>query len=174
MDGSDRPGAFRVLPITLDHVSGFRAAVDSVARERRYLALLEAPPLEDATEFVRQNLDRGNPQLIAEAGGAVIGWCDIIRNGRPIHAHMGVLGTGVVAEWRGRGVGTALMRAALDQARASGFSRVELTVRESNQVAIALYIRLGFVIEGVHRNAVLVDGVYENMLSMALLFEAPA
>jgi ribosomal protein S18 acetylase RimI-like enzyme len=169
-DRPDRPGGIEVHPITLERVSGFRAAVDSVARERRYLALLEAPPLEDAEEFVRRNLERGNPHFIAEADGLVVGWCDIVRHGRPIHAHMGTLGIGVLAGWRGRGIGTALMQAALDQARASGFQRVELTVREGNQNAIALYIRLGFVIEGVHRNAVLVDGAYENMLSMAFLF----
>lgn len=168
-DPPDRPGDFQVLPITLDHVSGFRAAVDSVARERLYLALLEAPPLEQAEEFVRQNLDRGNPHFIAEADGRVVGWCDIVRHGRPIHAHVGTLGMGLLAGWRGCGLGSTLMRAALDRARASGFQRVELTVRESNRNAIALYIRLGFVVEGVHRNAVLVDGAYDNMLSMAIL-----
>jgi hypothetical protein len=40
----------RVVPIAEHHIAGLREAVDSVARERRYLALLEAPPLEAATE----------------------------------------------------------------------------------------------------------------------------
>jgi len=160
---------FRVLPITEDDIGGFRAVVDSVARERQFLALLEAPPLEQCAEFVRGNLACGNPHFVAVAGGRVVGWCDIVRNGRPVHAHSGVLGVGVIRPWRGRGVGRKLLTAALDQAWASSFTRVELTVRERNVVAVALYEQLGFTLEGRHASSVLVDGQYEAVLSMGIL-----
>jgi hypothetical protein len=48
--------------------------------------------------------------------------------------------------------------------------RVELSVRENNASAIALYNRVGFEIEGLQRNATRVDGAYENMVLMAILF----
>lgn len=161
---------FQVIPITEEHIEGFWSVVDAVARERRFLAMLEAPPLEQAAEFVRSNLEHKNPQVVAVAEDRVIGWCDIIRNNnRQVYSHVGVLGMGILTSWRGKGVGRALLRAALAEAWASGFTRVELTVREDNQAAIALYKAVGFAIEGHHINAMFVDGRYETVLSMAVL-----
>jgi ribosomal protein S18 acetylase RimI-like enzyme len=45
-----------------------------------------------------------------------------------------------------------------------------LTAREHNTGAIELYRKEGFEIEGVQRDAVLVDGVYENVVCMAVVF----
>lgn len=43
-----------------------------------------------------------------------------------------------------RGLGTTLLKDAVEQARASGFARVDLDVRQTNTRAIALYTRMGF------------------------------
>jgi ribosomal protein S18 acetylase RimI-like enzyme len=54
-----------------------------------------------------------------------------------------------VAPWaRGRGVGDALLRAALDHGRRLGFDRLVLDVGDHNAPAIALYERFGFVPTG--------------------------
>jgi ribosomal protein S18 acetylase RimI-like enzyme len=45
---------------------------------------------------------------------------------------------------RGRGVGEALNRAAIDRARAAGATTVDLTSRPSREAANRLYRRLGF------------------------------
>jgi len=63
-----------------------------------------------------------------------------------------------------------LILQALAAARTIGLQRVELSVRENNRNAIALYEKVGFEIEGVQRNAVFVDGTYENIILMAVLF----
>lgn len=101
----------------------------------------------------------------------VVGWCDISSLHRPVLAHSGVLGMGVLAEFRGHGIGKALILATLERARSVGLTRVELTVREHNKRAFALYEKTGFVVEGVKRNAVRVDGKYENLICMGLLLE---
>jgi RimJ/RimL family protein N-acetyltransferase len=160
---------YRVTPIEERHIEGFRAAVDSVAHERAYLAFLEAPPLKATTEFVLENLRAGHPQFVALVDETVVGWCDITSLHRPVFAHSGVLGMGVVAEYRGHGIGKALIRATLDRAKSIGLTRVELTVREPNKRAFALYEKMGFVVEGVKKNAVRVDGRYENLIAMGLL-----
>ena len=77
----------------------------------------------------------------------------------------------MLAEFRGRGIGSALLRETLQAARARGLTRVELAVREGNGSAIALYERFGFVREGVQRKAIRVDGAYEDLICMALLFD---
>jgi len=61
------------------------------------------------------------------------------------------------------------MQRTIDAAFAFGLTRIELTVSEGNANAIAFSKSLGFEIEGLHRNAVCIEGQYENLHSMALL-----
>jgi len=55
----------------------------------------------------------------------------------------------VLPEWRGRGIGTRLLQAALDAARARGCLAVELEVEASHARAANLYARAGF--RALHR-----------------------
>jgi ribosomal protein S18 acetylase RimI-like enzyme len=166
--------SYRIAPIAEPHIQGFRAVVDAVARERKYLAFLEAPPLAEVLDFVRGNIERGAPQFVALEGAQVVGWCDIIPNrARPVHFHCGTLGIGLLPECRGQGLGRRLMQQTLAAAFDFGLTRIELTVREHNANAIALYKSLGFGTEGLHRNAVRIDGRYENIYAMALIKEPP-
>jgi ribosomal protein S18 acetylase RimI-like enzyme len=162
--------ALEIIPMTPEHIDGFHRTLDFIARERRYLAFLEAPPLESTRAFVLDLIKRGCPQYVVLAEGEVVGWCDLTPKDRPVYAHAFVLGMGLLPPFRGQGIGTRLMTTVLAAARRMGLHRVELTVRESNTSAIALYKTMGFEIEGCFRDAVQVDGVYENVLSMARLF----
>ena len=161
---------YQIVPIADEHIPGFRSAVDVVARERKYLAFLEAPPADDVTRFVRNNIERGYPQFVVVSAGTVVGWCDVLPyRTRVIYSHSGALGIGLLPQFRGRGIGRTLMQRAVDAAFAFGLTRIELTVREANATAIALYKSLGFEVEGHHQNAVCIEGRYENLYSMALL-----
>jgi len=162
---------WRIAPIAEEHIAAFHALVDSVAREKRYLLFLEGPSLEDCTAFVKAGIGQGHVQLVALAQERLIGWCDILPIPRGSTRHVGVLGLGVLREFRGQGIGPALLEAAIDRARLSGMTRIQLDVREDNLPAIALYERFGFRREGLKRNAVRVDGEYGNVIFMALLFE---
>jgi len=161
---------YQIVPIANEHISGFHAAIDVVARERKYLAHLEAPPFEETRRFVLRNIEHGHPQFVALSAGTVVGWCDVLPNrSRIIYSHCGTLGVGLLPEFRGKGIGRQLMRRTINTAFTFGLTRIELTVREGNSNAIALYKSLGFEIEGLHRNAVCIEGQYENLHSMALL-----
>jgi ribosomal protein S18 acetylase RimI-like enzyme len=159
-----------IVPITESHIESFHRTLDFVAWERRYLAFLEGPPIESMRAFVLGNIEQGYPQLVALSGGEVVGWCDVLRKERPIYAHAGVLGMGLLPPFRRRGIGSDLIQRTLNAARAFGFRRVELMVRENNTNAIELYKKVGFETEGVQRDAIQVDGVYENLIFMAVLF----
>ncbi|WP_027166797.1 GNAT family protein [Mesorhizobium sp. WSM3224] len=158
-----------IEPLTLAHVESFHRALDLVSRERKYLSFLEAPPLDQTQRFVEERIARGDPGFVAVVRGDVVGWCDITRHDRPIHAHRGALGMGIVHTYRGRGLGLRLIDATLTQARKAGFVRVELSVHSDNARAISLYDKVGFVREGVQRDAVYIDGEYRDAIMMAIV-----
>jgi RimJ/RimL family protein N-acetyltransferase len=161
--------AIVIESIREDHIESFREALDTVSRERKYLTFLEAPPLESVRPFVLDNIDNGHPQVVAVVSGQVVGWCDIRRHPQPTHAHCGTLGMGIIPGYRDKGLGTRLIRAAIGQARERGFHRVELHVHADNPRAIALYEKVGFVREGVARDAVRIDGRFVDSISMAVI-----
>lgn len=162
---------FRIASIAEQHVEGFREALDSVARERKYLAFLEAPPPDQVRAFVMANIAARSAQFVAIVEESVVGWCDVLPKPRPAFSHSGALGMGIIKTCRGRGIGKALIQTTLDAAKANGLTRVELTVRVDNERARKLYESVGFVVEGLCKRHTRVDGKYADSYMMALLFE---
>jgi len=158
-----------VQPLAEAHFESLRLVLDSVAREKRYLAFQQAPPREEAFAFYRGLLASHACHYVALLGGQVVGWCDVLPAHGQARAHAGVLGMGVVATARGQGVGTMLIRRAIDAAWARGFLRIELIVRADNLPAKALYEREGFAVEGVLRDAFRVDDQFFDSYMMGLL-----
>ena len=161
-----------ITPIVAEQAEAYHKVVDSVARERKYLSFFEAPPVERAQEYVRNNIRMGFPHFVATAGSAVVGWCDVTPRWQPTQSHTGVLGMGLLRDYRGKGNGKALLGATLEAARDFGLVRIELEVNADNARAIAFYEGFGFEREGRLRHANCVDGIYEDILVMAHIFDA--
>ncbi|MBY5436789.1 GNAT family N-acetyltransferase [Rhizobium leguminosarum] len=172
MDAAASPdtSGIRIEPIAAAHIDSFHHALDVVAREKKYLSMLEAT-LPQTREFVMGMIAKGNPQFVATTKGEVVGWCDISRHFFPSHAHRGKLGMGILPAYRGKGLGRRLIETTLRAAQKSGFARVELDAYEDNARAIALYEKIGFAREGIVRRAARIDGRFIDAISMALLFD---
>lgn len=160
---------FEVVPIDESHIEGFRAGLDAVARERRYLAQVEAAPLASIRDFVMRSIADDAAHFVAIDGPRVVGWCDILPAWAHAVRHRGTLGMGVIASHRCRGIGGRLLSACLAKARAKGISRVQLEARADNLAAIRLYEKFGFVHEAILRNAMLLDGKYYDAVQMSLI-----
>ena len=158
-----------IRPIAIADIEQFRDVTDVVMRERAYLAFVEGFPIDEAAAFVARNVRLGNPQLVADDAGRIVGWCDIRRETIPVYAHVGHLGMGLLPEYRGRGVGERLIRASIDAARAAGLERNELTVTARNVRAAALYRKVGFAHEGTRVRGKKLDGEYDDVHMMGML-----
>lgn len=144
----------------------FWRCLDAVARERSWLAFLQAPRLQDVDSYLRQS----SPiQFVAVEGDEVVGWCDVTPNPREGFRHSGVLGMGLLVGLRGRGLGRRLLRATIDAAFAADLTRLELEVFASNEPAVGLYEQTGFTHEGRKRSARILDNRVEDILCMALV-----
>ena len=128
--------------------------------------------VEQERQFVLDvNASENSVFLVAEAaGGGLVGLLVAHGGKRRATRHEAVLAISVNADWRGRGVGSALMARCVEWARATGIvTRLELKVFTRNATAIRLYERFGFETEGVCRRAVFREGRYEDNRVMALL-----
>ena len=146
------------------------AAVDlyaDVAEEGRWIGG-EAPV--DKTERrarFETSIHRDDARFfMAEDDGRIVGHIFIEVAGYGV-ADLGMM---VAADVRGRGVGSALLSAAIDWARGAGAHKVGLQVWPHNEAAIALYRKFGFEQEGRlrrhyrRRNGELWDAVVMGLL----------
>jgi putative acetyltransferase len=89
---------------------------------------------------------------------------------RPRRRHVGRIGMMVRDDWQGKGVGTAMMQAAVDLAdKWINLLRLELEVYTDNEAAIRLYKKFGFQIEGTGVRADFRDGQFADIYMMARL-----
>ena len=162
------PPSISIVPTSVGHAVSLCEAVGEVARERRWLVAVEGFSESETRLFVQLNQAAGVPQFVALCGLTVVGWCDIVRlYPHPGYEHNGRLGIGVVAAWRGQGLGRGLLDQALSAASGAGFRRVELEVYASNTAALSLYKSCGFTVEGVKRAMRLLDGRVDDVVLMA-------
>jgi len=153
-----RPLSEADLPIVLD-------IHEEVASERRWIGT--EPPIDRAkvqARFTESFIAGNGRMLVAEVGDGIVGSVGLTGSG------LLDLGMAVRTEWRGRGVGSALMDAAIDWARWSGAYKITLQTWPHNEAAIRLYKRCGFEQEGYlrrhwrRRNGELWDAIVMGLL----------
>jgi ribosomal protein S18 acetylase RimI-like enzyme len=128
-----------------DHDFRFRLFCDSRPPE---LALLLAPAafaqimrLQFQAQTISYRAEFPGARFdIIELSGSPIGRIVVDRPGTMLH----VVDQAIVPERRSRGIGTAIMRALMDEARAARLP-LRLEVASDNDPSIHLYLRLGFV-----------------------------
>ena len=98
--------------------------------------------------------------LVAEEHGAVLGYVWVRRTGpHPAHDHVLVVDALAVEPGeQGRGIGRALMAAAVEEAARRGGRKLTLRVLAPNAAARRLYATAGFQVEGVLRAEFVLDG----------------
>jgi ribosomal protein S18 acetylase RimI-like enzyme len=103
---------------------------------------------------------------VAVDGSRLVGMCSVRPEGNhPETRHVGVLGIEVLADSRGRGVGTALLPHALDACRGK-FEEVYLAVIPVNAGARRLYERHGFQVYGTAPRAFQRAGTFHDFVLM--------
>ena len=108
--------------------------------------------------------------LVAEIEGKIVGSLNCKGSHRQAIRHAVTLGMSVDKAYRNKGIGGQLMTHAIEWAKGTGIvKRIELAVFERNAIAIHLYQKFGFEIEGKRRKAGFREGAYHDGLIMALL-----
>lgn len=132
-------------------------------------------PNGSVPEQVAKNLANTDYQAIVavddpDGRGRLVASAGLFRGERPKSAHRAMVwGVYVTPRMRGRGLGEAVVRGALDIARSwGGVEVVGLSVSASSSGAQRMYERVGFKQWGVEPDALRVDGVSYDEVYMQL------
>lgn len=109
---------------------------------------------------------------VYEKGGEPTGMCKLAPQ-QHRNAHIVYLGSvAILADQTGKGEGLKMMDDIKALVREKGFLRIELTAATSNEKAIRLYEKAGFVKEGVLKNYTLLkrENRFIDEIVMAYLF----
>jgi ribosomal protein S18 acetylase RimI-like enzyme len=84
--------------------------------------------------------------LVVEAAGNIVGWGRIFPMGNEGQRQVGTLGIGLLPAYRDQGIGTALVRQILKQAKKVGYHRIYLSTHQDNGRARHVFSRCGFIV----------------------------
>ena len=118
--------------------------------------------------MVRSSISPNSVYFVAESDALVVGWCDVTPSNQNGLRPFGTLGMALLPAFRDQGLGRKLLQATIQAAHAEGLCRVELQLLASNQRALALYERIGFVRKGRKRVTRSPREGPQDVLSMAL------
>jgi RimJ/RimL family protein N-acetyltransferase len=151
-------------PARPDDAPGIIAAVRSSSEERSYV-LMEVYGKDAAGQraYIEQLDTKHNLFLVATVDGEVVGILALIDTlvcSTPMPAV--AVGLHLVRQWRGRGIGSALLRYALRWAKEHGYQRLEADIFTTNKRSVHLFSKAGFREEDCRRRSVQVGAQQIN------------
>ncbi len=118
-------------------------------------------------EDIQKGSNNGVLNYVLDNNGVLTGyvWGDpykIIRK-----KHCMYVAIAILQEYTGKGYGKKSMQTLEKQAILNGITRFELTVMTHNNIAVNLYKKMGYVIEGTIKNSMLINGKFVDEYRMA-------
>jgi RimJ/RimL family protein N-acetyltransferase len=167
---SEIPSGILVRDAAFDDAPSMSALMTALSAEAPDTVSARLPPTADEQrDFIAAVQGAGGALLLAVDDGAVVGSLDVWPGAKPYNRHVCHFGMCVVHTHRNRGVGRALVMAAIERCRSWPVCcRLELEVVPWNAPAISLYRRLGFTVEATKRKAINLRGQPEDLILMAL------
>ena len=127
----------------------------------------EPKPAAERREWVDAHPRERYPVIVAEEGGAVVGWARLTPwSPRRAYARTAENSVYVRKDARGRGAGRALLEALVARARAAGISVILARVADGNPASLRLHEALGFRPVGTMRR---VGEKFGRVLDVTLL-----
>ena len=159
----------KIKTLRLSDLSAFMRLRREIEGEARHLVPKGGERKESILyNFLRFMANRKRTAILVATNDAkFVGYINIIfAKFRKLRGNA-YLALSVSPSYRGRGIGTQLMKAAEDYARHHGVRRLELEVFGKNEGAINLFKRLGYKEEGRRREAVTDENGFDDMVFMA-------
>jgi RimJ/RimL family protein N-acetyltransferase len=127
--------------------------------------------LQEYEEYITSTSKEPNSiMLLALIDSEIISIATINSSQKERTKHVGTLGIVISKKYTGLGLGKILMNDLIDWAKQNGVTKkVSLVTNESNTIAIELYKKLGFEVEGLLKQENCIRGAYNNTVMMGLI-----
>lgn len=125
-------------------------------------------PEKEATIIAENLKDPNKLMLVGRTDDKIVCFSNVWVGQRRRNRHVGQLGISILPEYRGLGLGTAIMQTLIDWAAAHPvIEKLALGVWAKNTPAIALYTKMDFIEEGRKiREVKYADGLYDDYICM--------
>jgi ribosomal protein S18 acetylase RimI-like enzyme len=160
-----------IRPARQDDITGIVGTMRQVTENGTYIeAESVASQLDYEGSLLRHNEFESRVFFVATVEEEVVGWVHLEVPEIEKLRHTAELTVGLVAEYRGEGIGRRLVERALDWARAQDLTKVYNSIPATNEGAIEFFEALGGEIEAVREDHYRIDGepVDEKMMGIAL------
>jgi GNAT superfamily N-acetyltransferase len=150
--------------------AGIVAVLEVVASERVHSAIEEVWSVEQEARYLESLTPREAFHVAVDGAAGIVGlqciemWSAMLTS----MSHVGQVGTFLLPEWRGRGVGRQLWTVTREFAKETGYRKLAIQVRGSNAAAQAFYRGLGFQECGRLTRQVVIDGIEDDEVLMEL------
>ena len=122
-------------------------------------------------DMINQSINGDDLLLIAVEDENIIGFLSAQRGIPRKIKHTAYIVIGIRKNFRGNGIGKKLFLELDLWAKENNVSRLELTVMCTNSIAKQLYEKNGFVVEGIKRNSIFMNGNYIDEYYMAKIYK---
>ena len=158
----------RIRRASVDDAEGIARVMNAVVAERVHSAIDRAWNTDEQRRYLASLSSREAIHVAVDGSGEVIGVQTLDRYSPVLEsmAHVAQLGTFLMPEWRGRGVGLALFHQTKPFATSAGYRKIVIYVRASNASAQSFYKGLGFSECGRLRRQVMIDGREDDEILM--------
>ena len=148
---------------TVDDAPGVAAVINAVIAEGRY-TLFDRPFSDDEERTFIASLNARSVLHIAVEGGVVVGaqCVDRFATYADSVSHIAHVGTWLLPDARGRGIGKRLWAESLAFARDHDYRKIVISVLAHNENALRFYRSVGFTDIGVARQHVQLKGEYHD------------
>jgi ribosomal protein S18 acetylase RimI-like enzyme len=148
--------------------AGIVGVLDVIVAERIHSAIERAWSVAQETRYLESLSAREALHVAVDPKHGIVGfqsldlWSPVLTS----MAHVGQVGTFLLPQWRGQGLGRRLWIETEAFARQAGYRKLAIQVRASNVAAQSFYRRLGFQECGRLIGQVIIGGVEDDEVLM--------
>ena len=122
--------------------------------------------------IIEKSINGDNLILIAKDEENIVGFLSDQKGEYKRIKHTDYIVVGIREKYRGKGIGSKLFSELDTWAIENKITRLELSVICSNTIAKHLYEKNGFKVEGIKKNAMIIDGKYVDEFFMAKIYNS--
>lgn len=156
----------RVEHINADEAINLYQCMTQIDKETQFMLYL---PDERSFETLKlyEDIQQNYYIGVKKNDGTIVGYISLHISKIEKVKHIGYITTGLMEDYQQQGFATKMFDEMMKWAKSQGLRRLELTVLTHNNPAIGLYEKIGFMIEGIKRESIYMDGLYHDELYMA-------